>query len=53
MTEITGDARPPEAATLGAVFPRALGEDFGRLHPMMQRRFGVSIDGGYACIAAA
>ena len=37
-------------ATVGAVFPRALGDDFARLHPMMQRRFGVSVDGGYACV---
>ena len=50
MTETTGDARAAANTTLGAVFPRALGDDFERLHPMMQRRFGVSLDGGYACI---
>jgi hypothetical protein len=53
MTETTDDSRAGEAtgaSTLGAVFPRALGDDFERLHPMMQRRFGVSLDGGYACI---
>lgn len=50
MTETTGDAGASAAGTLGAVFPRALGDDFLRLHPMMQRRFGVSIDAGYACI---
>lgn len=33
-----------------SIFERALGSDFGRLHPMMQRRFGVGLDGGYACV---
>lgn len=33
-----------------SIFEQALGEDFGRLHPMMQRRFGVGLDSGYACI---
>ena len=37
-------------ATVGPVFPRALGDDFSRLHPMLQRRFGVSLDAGYACV---
>lgn len=46
MTEAADRA----VTTVGAVFPRALGDDFGRLHPMMQRRFGVSLDGGYACV---
>jgi hypothetical protein len=32
------------------VFERGLGADFGRLHPMLQRRFGVSLDAGYACV---
>jgi hypothetical protein len=36
--------------TVGAVFPRVLGADFTRLHPMMQRRFGVSLEGGTSCI---
>ena len=39
-----------DPVTVGAVFPRALGEDFARLHPMMQRRFGVSLDSGYGCV---
>ena len=39
-----------DLVTVGAVFPRALGGDFARLHPMMQRRFGVSLDGEYSCI---
>lgn len=27
-----------------------MGEDFSRLHPMLQRRFGVGLGSGYACI---
>lgn len=27
-----------------------MGADFARLHPMLQRRFGVGLDGGEACI---
>lgn len=27
-----------------------MGDDFARLHPMLQRRFGVGLDGGEACI---
>ena len=33
-----------------SVFARAMGADFGRLHPMLQRRFGVGLGAGYACI---
>ena len=33
-----------------SIFERALGEDFARLHPMMQKRFGVGLDAGYACV---
>ena len=33
-----------------AIFRSALGDDFNRLHPMMQRRFGVSLADGYACV---
>ncbi|WP_435746141.1 DUF4166 domain-containing protein [Microbacterium sp. PMB16] len=32
------------------VFERALGADFARLHPQMQRRFGVGVDAGYGCV---
>ncbi|WP_235928950.1 DUF4166 domain-containing protein [Marisediminicola senii] len=33
------------------MFRAALGEDrFAQLHPMLQRRFGVSLDAGYACV---
>jgi hypothetical protein len=35
-----------------SVFARAMGADFGRLHPMLQRRFGVGLDAGYACIGS-
>ncbi|MES2094356.1 MAG: DUF4166 domain-containing protein [Actinomycetota bacterium] len=33
-----------------SIFEHALGAQFGRLHPMMQKRFGVGLDSGYACI---
>jgi hypothetical protein len=33
-----------------SIFEQVLGADFDRLHPQLQRRFGVSIDGGYACV---
>lgn len=33
-----------------AAFRRALGADFERLHPMMQRRLGVGTEAGYACV---
>lgn len=33
-----------------SVFVRALGADFARLHPQLQRRFGVGVDAGYACV---
>jgi hypothetical protein len=33
-----------------SVFQRALGRDFGRLHPEMRHRFGVSIDHGESCV---
>ncbi|NMR31853.1 DUF4166 domain-containing protein [Crystallibacter degradans] len=35
-----------------SIFMKALGDDFQRLHPMLQRRFGVSVDAGYACIGS-
>ncbi|MGO1508276.1 MAG: DUF4166 domain-containing protein [Microbacteriaceae bacterium] len=34
----------------GGVFRRALGADFTRLHPQLQRRFGVGVDAGYGCV---
>ena len=33
-----------------SMFEEALGNDFDRLHPMMQRRFGVGLDSGEACV---
>ena len=33
-----------------SIFREALGADFDRLHPELQRRFDVSIVGGYACV---
>lgn len=33
-----------------SVFSRAMGDDFRRLHPMLQRRFGVGLASGYACV---
>lgn len=33
-----------------SIFERALGADFGRLHPQLQRRFGFSSSDGIACI---
>ncbi|GAA1828425.1 DUF4166 domain-containing protein [Agromyces salentinus] len=33
-----------------SIFARAMGEDFLRLHPMLQRRFGVGMDAGETCI---
>jgi hypothetical protein len=33
-----------------SIFERALGDDFARLSPMMQKRFGVGLDAGYACV---
>jgi len=33
-----------------SVFREALGPQFERLHPQLQRRFDVSVDGGYACV---
>ncbi|WP_144797346.1 DUF4166 domain-containing protein [Microbacterium paludicola] len=32
------------------IFVRALGDDFARLHPQLQRRFGVGVAAGYGCI---
>lgn len=33
-----------------SIFERAMGTEFARLHPMLQRRFGVGLDAGYACV---
>lgn len=33
-----------------SIFEQALGTEFARLSPMMQKRFGVGLDAGYACV---
>jgi hypothetical protein len=33
-----------------SIFAEAMGADFDRLHPMLQRRFGVGLQAGYACV---
>jgi hypothetical protein len=33
-----------------SIFQTVMGADFDRLHPMMQKRFGVGLDSGYACV---
>jgi hypothetical protein len=33
-----------------SIFAEAMGPDFQRLHPMLQQRFGVGLEAGYACI---
>lgn len=35
---------------MASIFELALGEDFQRLHPMLQKRFGVDLEAGYACV---
>ena len=35
---------------MSSIFEKAMGADFARLHPMLQRRFGVGLDAGYACV---
>lgn len=35
-----------------SIFQRALGRDFGRLHPEMRRRFGVGLDSGESCVGS-
>ncbi|GAA1854386.1 DUF4166 domain-containing protein [Microlunatus capsulatus] len=33
-----------------SIFREAMGEDFDRLHPMLQRRFGMGLAAGYGCV---
>ena len=35
-----------------SIFQTAMGEDFDRLHPMLQRRFGMGLDAGYGCVGS-
>lgn len=37
-------------APAASMFAQAMGDDFERLHPMLQRRFGVGLAAGYACV---
>lgn len=53
MTEAAepGPVAPPAASGQArSMFAAAMGDDFERLHPMLQRRFGVSLAAGYACV---
>ncbi|MEX1078095.1 MAG: DUF4166 domain-containing protein [Homoserinimonas sp.] len=33
-----------------SIFAEAMGDDFSRLHPMLQKRFSVGLDSGYAAV---
>jgi hypothetical protein len=33
-----------------SIFAEAMGADFERLHPMLQRRFGMGLQSSYACV---
>lgn len=35
---------------MGSIFELVLGREFDRLHPMLQKRFGVDAEAGYACL---
>lgn len=35
---------------MSSIFQQVMGEDFQRLHPMLQRRFGVGLASGTACV---
>ena len=48
--DATGRSGSPAAPAPPSIFALALGRDFQRLHPMLQRRFGVDPAAGYACI---
>jgi hypothetical protein len=48
---MSADEAKGGCVTLGqSIYERALGAEFQRLHPQMQRRFGLSADGGVASI---
>jgi hypothetical protein len=51
VTLSSDDGNRTDTAPAG-VFRRALGADFDRLHPQLQRRFGVATDTGYACVGS-
>ena len=35
---------------MASIFEQALGSDFHSLHPILQKRFGVDTEAGYACV---
>lgn len=35
---------------MSSIFEEAMGAEFSRLHPMLQRRFGVGLSAGYGCV---
>lgn len=45
-----GNGNSAKATAPASIFRQALGTDFDRLHPMLQRRFGVDPAAGYACV---
>jgi len=40
----------PAGTATASIFRRAMGDEFGCLHPMLQRRFDVGLGGGEACV---
>jgi len=37
---------------VSGIFARVMGSDFDKLHPQLQRRFGLSVEGGLGCVGA-
>lgn len=35
---------------MSSIFRTVMGDDFGRLHPQLQRRFSVGLASGEACV---
>jgi len=35
---------------VSGIFARVMGSDFDKLHPQLQRRFGLSVEGGLGCV---
>lgn len=50
VSRASASGAPAPQVAVDSIFARAMGEDFARLHPMLQRRFGVSLAAGYACV---
>jgi hypothetical protein len=49
-TPLSASSPSTVGATMTSIFQRALGGDFARLHPQLQRRFGVGLVSGEACV---